>query len=97
LISGTASTHAQEEEISTPTDSESLSDMNPLYQPDSEDNIEQDIAGNPYGCFGQTDKPHISSTSGTVNVHARSECGSRMSELYVETRLQRQICFGVCW
>lgn len=59
---------------------------------------------NPWGCFGQTDNPHRSTTPGVlaVNVHARTECpgGQKMPEMTVLTRLYKatncvgSVCFG---
>lgn len=59
---------------------------------------------NPWGCIGQTDNPHRSTTRRVlaVNVHGRTECpgGQKMPEMTVLTRLYRatncvgSICFG---
>ncbi len=53
------------------------------------------LSGNPYGCYGQTDYPHQSSTSpGYANVHARTRCSVYVYHVYVYTELYRLRWYG---
>lgn len=59
----------------------------------------QPLRSNPYGCIGQTDRPHASHhVPGNVNVVARTRCAVAVPEIIVQTTLQRRNCFTVfCW
>jgi hypothetical protein len=51
-----------------------------------------------YGCYGQTDYPHLSSHNpGYVNVEARTWCAVWMPWLYVKTDLYRSRWWGWEW
>lgn len=68
----------------------------PVYDPSS--GIAYSVL--PQLCWGQTDRPHLSTTYGfwnNVNVHARTWCTSETA-LTVTTLLSRQSCFWFwCW
>lgn len=51
-------------------------------------------APNPYGCYGQTDQPHLSATPGYVNVHARTRCAVNVGYLEAYTELYRGRWYG---
>jgi hypothetical protein len=51
-------------------------------------------APNPYGCYGQTDQPHLSSTYGYVNVHARTRCAVNVAYAEAYTELYRGRWYG---
>jgi hypothetical protein len=67
--------------------------------PDGAVGTNQPLRSNPYGCIGQTDRPHASHhVPGNVNVVARTRCAVAVPEIYVQTTLQRRNCFTVfCW
>lgn len=49
-------------------------------------------APNPYGCYGQTDRPHPS--EGDVSVHARTNCRVDVVHIKVATSLYRGRWYG---
>ncbi len=58
----------------------------------------QVLVPNPYGCVGSTQNPHNSThVPGTINVTARTQCAIPVPTIYVETILQRESCFIICW
>jgi len=83
----------------------SLPSVTFLGLPPSAGNIKGDVQidaplyQNPYGCYGQTDRPHKSThVPGTINVVARTSCAVPVNEICVKTRLYRWKCFGpFCW
>ena len=77
----------------TNTDSEDSA----ILMPEGDDNAQ--VAPNPYGCYGQTDNPHASSTSGYTDivVKARTVCptGPDMPRIGVDLVLMKgSVCIG---
>jgi hypothetical protein len=53
------------------------------------------LSSNPYGCYGQTDYPHESTTDpGYARVHARTQCNVNVYYIYVYTELYRLRWYG---
>ena len=57
------------------------------------------IGGNPYGCIGRSDYPHMSThVSGTADARGVTQCSTPMIIIKVTSKLFKNECFlFVCW
>jgi hypothetical protein len=57
------------------------------------------FGGNPYGCIGRSDYPHMSThVSGTADARGVTQCSTPMIIIKVTSKLFKNECFfAVCW
>ena len=59
----------------------------------------QQVVPNPYGCFGRSDRPHLSThVPGSVAAEGWTKCSVLVPKLFVRAKLLKQECaLIICW